>query len=216
MFKKSKPNKRKSIPKKIKQLVWNKYIGERHGIGLCFCCKSTEISQMSFHCGHIVSDYHGGSVTIENLAPICALCNLSMGKTNMYEFMETYGFTNKSLINKQISKPLISKPLIDKPITINKNQTIETNKYMIDDLHKYLNELTDNKLILICILLSKGCTNTITNVKSLYSADKETTINKIIKNDHTLDEIHELINYWKSESTIISNDCQFYHNEFIN
>ena len=47
---------KKAIPKKIKQLVWNKYIGERNGLGSCPCCSTTEISQMSFQCGHIISE----------------------------------------------------------------------------------------------------------------------------------------------------------------
>ncbi len=36
------------IPKKIRELVWNKYIGIEKGISLCECCKTTKISQMSF------------------------------------------------------------------------------------------------------------------------------------------------------------------------
>ena len=83
--------KKSVIPKKIKQLVWNKYIGEDKGKSKCLCCKHTEISQMDFHCGHIISEFNGGKITIDNLKPICSLCNSSMGKTNMNEFIQTHG-----------------------------------------------------------------------------------------------------------------------------
>jgi len=45
----------------IRQLVWNAYIGEQNGIGKCQCCKQTNITQMSFHCGHIISEFNGGN-----------------------------------------------------------------------------------------------------------------------------------------------------------
>ncbi len=83
--------KKKSIPKKIKQLVWNNYIGEANGTGLCNCCNKTTISQMSFHCGHIISEFNGGGITINNLKPICQLCNGSMGTKNMDEFIREHG-----------------------------------------------------------------------------------------------------------------------------
>lgn len=84
-------NKKTPIPKKIKQLVWNKYIGEEHGIALCKCCDVTVISQMDFVCGHIISEYNGGTVTIDNLKPICSLCNSSMGTKNINEFITMHG-----------------------------------------------------------------------------------------------------------------------------
>jgi isoleucyl-tRNA synthetase len=37
--------------KKIRNLVWNKYIGEDIGSSKCLCCKSTKIYQSHFHCG---------------------------------------------------------------------------------------------------------------------------------------------------------------------
>jgi 5-methylcytosine-specific restriction endonuclease McrA len=83
--------KKKSIPKKIKTLSWNTYIGEEIGMTECLCCKTTKITQLNFHCGHIVSDKNGGSIKVNNLRPICAECNLSMGSKNMDEFMNEYG-----------------------------------------------------------------------------------------------------------------------------
>ena len=50
---------RKSIPKPVRIQVWNKYIGEEHGIGKCNVC-STEIKVSNFDCGHIIAACEGG------------------------------------------------------------------------------------------------------------------------------------------------------------
>ena len=98
--------KKKSIPLCLKALVWNKYIGEEKGIGYCQCCRKNIIKQISFHCGHIISERNGGSTTLNNLIPLCQTCNLSMGKQNMNDFVKKYGFhdynskfTNNIIIN---------------------------------------------------------------------------------------------------------------------
>ena len=84
--------KKKSIPATLKRKVWNKWIGEEIGKTKCLCCLLTEITQMSFHCGHIVAEARGGELKMDNLKPICSSCNSSMGTTNMDVFMKTYGF----------------------------------------------------------------------------------------------------------------------------
>jgi uncharacterized coiled-coil protein SlyX len=84
--------KKKAIPKTLKNKVWNKYIGIEIGQTKCLCCKLTDISQLNFHCGHIISEKDGGELTMENLKPICGSCNLSMATMNMDEFMKKYKF----------------------------------------------------------------------------------------------------------------------------
>lgn len=86
--KKEKP-KRKSIPKTLKNDVWDKYIGREKGVGNCEVC-SKEIECRSFHCGHVRSVKEDGDTIIENLRPICETCNKSMGTENLYEFKEKY------------------------------------------------------------------------------------------------------------------------------
>ena len=78
--------KKKSIPLALKKLVWNKYIGEEIGKSKCLCCGLTDISQISFNCGHIVAEVNGGNMCIDNLMPICQNCNSSMGSMNLLEF----------------------------------------------------------------------------------------------------------------------------------
>ena len=54
------------------------------------CCKHQDIRQIEFHCGHIIAEKNGGTTTIQNLRPICAQCNLSMGTKDMNEFMKCF------------------------------------------------------------------------------------------------------------------------------
>jgi hypothetical protein len=88
--KETKPKaKKKSISATIKKLVWNTNIGEEIGKSKCLCCKSTDITQLSFNCGHIIAEANGGETIVSNLKPICQNCNSSMGTKNMNDFMET-------------------------------------------------------------------------------------------------------------------------------
>lgn len=81
---------KKKIPKTLKRAVWDLYIGAEKGTASCLCCEKTTIRQIEFHCGHVVAEAEGGKTNIENLRPICAQCNLSMGKQNLYEFKAKY------------------------------------------------------------------------------------------------------------------------------
>ena len=81
--------KKKHIPATIKRLVWNTHIGEEMGRAKCLCCKLTDITQLSFNCGHIVAESNGGELKVSNLKPICQNCNSSMGTKNMNEFMKS-------------------------------------------------------------------------------------------------------------------------------
>ena len=82
--------KRKKIPKQIKTLVWNEYIGHDIMSNKCLCCKKEKIDIRNFHCGHVIAESKGGDLTIKNLRPICAPCNLSMGSMSMNEFTKTF------------------------------------------------------------------------------------------------------------------------------
>ena len=82
--------KKQAIPKALKRIVWDTYIGENVGKALCYCCKHVYIRQIEFHCGHVIPEAKGGMLTKENLRPICAQCNLSMGTQNMNDFMRMF------------------------------------------------------------------------------------------------------------------------------
>lgn len=77
---------KKVIPKSLRAAVWNRYIGETIGATECPVCKNHRISQLNFVCGHIIPESKGGPTNVENLRPICAQCNLSMGTKNLEDF----------------------------------------------------------------------------------------------------------------------------------
>ena len=81
--------KKKPIPKAVKDALWKKYHGD-NGVAKCFVCEDTEIRMTAFHAGHIISDKDGGLPVVDNLIPICATCNTSMGSINLYTFKEKY------------------------------------------------------------------------------------------------------------------------------
>jgi 5-methylcytosine-specific restriction endonuclease McrA len=90
---KPKPVKKKDqIPKKVKEEVWNKYIGDDIPKHLCLCCKLNRIKMTDFQVGHVLSEKDGGTLAISNLRPICASCNHSMGSENMLEYAKKYEF----------------------------------------------------------------------------------------------------------------------------
>lgn len=81
-------NKRKHIPKKVKEDVFRKRNGEKFK-GKCYVCKD-KINITNFHVGHVKSVMNGGNNNIENLEPICPGCNLSMGSQNMEFYIEEF------------------------------------------------------------------------------------------------------------------------------
>lgn len=91
---KEKPTKpkKKPIPPILKRNVWNKWFGEDVGKAKCLCCKLVDITQLSFHCGHVIAEAKGGELKMDNLRPICQSCNSSMGTMNMDEYIQKYGF----------------------------------------------------------------------------------------------------------------------------
>ena len=79
-----------TMPKILKQQVWNKRYGEHAGIGYCFCCRHTIIRQDDFQAGHVTARSKGGTTTIDNLEPICARCNNDMKTMNLYEYQAKF------------------------------------------------------------------------------------------------------------------------------
>lgn len=83
---------RKQLPASVRNSVWNHYIGEDINKHRCLCCKKVLIHNRQFDVGHVISVKEGGTDEINNLRPICAPCNHSMGSKNMIEFVKTYGY----------------------------------------------------------------------------------------------------------------------------
>jgi len=91
------PQKHKqSIPKVLKDLCWTTHVGDTVATTKCLCCGVHDIKMNNFHCGHVMSEANGGQLSVENLRPICAACNLSMGTENMDAFRFRCGFRSPS------------------------------------------------------------------------------------------------------------------------
>jgi hypothetical protein len=77
-----------TIYKITQRIAYEKYYGRSHI--QCFCCRHANITPFEYVCGHIKPKSHGGEYAVNNLRPICSLCNGSMGVQNMFHFMKTY------------------------------------------------------------------------------------------------------------------------------
>src|SRR3989344_6972488 len=103
---------KKPIPKALKCAVWEKYVGEDIGKILCMCCEITEITQMKFHCGHIIAEAMGGETNVNNLLPICESCNKSMGTKNLNDFKKLLKDDNKKIKKNQKDNTQLKQKLI--------------------------------------------------------------------------------------------------------
>ena len=82
---------KESSPRAVKNCLWINYFGDKR-VGVCACCQREPITINNFHAGHIKSEkeFGPGSVTLDNLAPICPLCNSSMSTMHMMNFIRKY------------------------------------------------------------------------------------------------------------------------------
>ena len=74
-----------SVPKILRQLVWQKYYKYK-GSAVCSCCQKNKITPLTYECSHIVAKSMGGRNVLNNLIPACHVCNNSMGIENLYVF----------------------------------------------------------------------------------------------------------------------------------
>ena len=83
-----------NIPKALREQVWLETFGKiyEHSCHIEWC--SNIINVFDFHVGHDIPESKGGTLTIDNLKPICARCNLSMGDN--YTISEWQNFKPKA------------------------------------------------------------------------------------------------------------------------
>lgn len=181
--------KRKSIPKAVKESIWKKYISETELKGKCFvgCGKNIQIND--FEVGHVIAVSNGGKNTIENLRPICSLCNKSMGSTNLYSFIEQFGFKEKEPNDieevKNNNKKITSiEKLIKKQTTSLDNLTLE--QEVINSEIKSLEEIIADKKILLESKIQKFSQNEkqISKIESNISKknDEKNSLEKLNNN----------------------------------
>lgn len=109
-----------NIPKALREQVWLKNIGRQFE---CKClvdwCQNT-MNVFDFHVGHNIPESQGGETNINNLKPICARCNLSMGSQYTIAEWTKIGNTtpNKNPIKSKTKKSKevpVTPPNIKKP-----------------------------------------------------------------------------------------------------
>jgi hypothetical protein len=76
------------IPRYLRLKVWNKR--NKKTTGKCFISNEHNIDIMDFECGHIISVFLNGKTTIDNLEPICSVCNKDMGTKNLLDYKKHY------------------------------------------------------------------------------------------------------------------------------
>lgn len=84
--------KKKSIPKILKDKCWEKNYKNTLTIQcpIPHCGKVLNKYETSnWHAGHIISESNGGETVVDNLRPICKDCNLSMGKKNWTDYINS-------------------------------------------------------------------------------------------------------------------------------
>ena len=78
--------KKKKIPKALAEQVWITAMGHRFDAKCRVSWCTNRINVFDYECGHNVPESKGGKTTLDNLVPICARCNRSMG--DMYTIDE--------------------------------------------------------------------------------------------------------------------------------
>lgn len=78
-------SKSRKISKAKRRRVWQKRNHKNSLLGKCFVCRC-QIDYDTFESGHIVSHFWGGSTSIDNLEPICSVCNKDMGVENLLKY----------------------------------------------------------------------------------------------------------------------------------
>ena len=181
--------KKKSIPKTLKNMVWDTYIGKDKGTGKCLCCHK-EIDSKHFECGHVISEAKGGSNGIDNMRPVCSLCNKSMGTEDMNIFIQMIN------IKKPLSKMnqlLQDYGFVKKQPTIT-YQKIEENQFNVFDIGQNANNSYEN----ILGMRTSGSYNKTSNINSLIDA---IDYNNII--------VNKLTKLWSNYNSLLKLGAQF-------
>jgi 5-methylcytosine-specific restriction endonuclease McrA len=79
-------SRKEPIPKRLREVVWNTYNGDKYSSKCHVTWCNNIINVFNYQVGHDIPESKGGSLDIENLKPICGNCNLSMG--NKYTITE--------------------------------------------------------------------------------------------------------------------------------
>ncbi len=97
--------KKTKIPIALKQQVWLKHNGETFKAKCMVKWCSNQITVFNFHAGHNIPEAQNGPTIVDNLFPICATCNLSMGSNYTID-----QFSDLIIVEQVDTKPRIIHP----------------------------------------------------------------------------------------------------------
>ena len=100
------PKRKAKIPAAVQEAIWITKMGRIfEGKCLTTWCPNI-ITVFDYHAGHDIPESKGGGVSVENLYPICARCNLSMG--------DRYTLKEWSAMSPEIAAPSASVTVVPK------------------------------------------------------------------------------------------------------
>jgi hypothetical protein len=138
---------RGSLPKRIREVVWNTYNGETYSSKCYVPWCSNMINVFNYQVGHDIPESKGGTYDIGNLRPICSNCNLSMGnKWTIQEWGKLVNGNNQPISqenNRNISKT-------NETISIS-NQTVKTDDTLLDGNKDTTNRITFYTLVILVV-----------------------------------------------------------------
>jgi len=70
---------KETIPRALREQVWIHTAKTQFSIKCPVHWCNNKITVFDFHVGHNIPEAKGGTLALQNLKPICARCNLSMG-----------------------------------------------------------------------------------------------------------------------------------------
>jgi hypothetical protein len=118
--------KKEQIPKRIRELVWNTYNGEKYNSKCYVNWCNNNINVFNYQVGHDIPQSKGGPLHIDNLRPICGNCNLSMSNK--------YSITEWSNLIKPFPETVLNIPPTLNTILMTTNNNIDLE--LSESLHK--------------------------------------------------------------------------------
>lgn len=116
------------ISKALRDSVFSTYNENSYDNAYCYTGCGEKITPFNFECGHVIAFSQGGQTNLDNLRPICARCNQSMGTKNMEVFIKDCGFTkiNKCRCGKPANKgfKMCQKCFIESKSSVAKKEVI--------------------------------------------------------------------------------------------
>lgn len=82
---------KKTIPKALREQVWVTQLGKVYEAKCVVVWCQNNVSVFDFEVGHNLPESKGGATTLDNLRPICARCNKSMGNRYSIDEWNTLG-----------------------------------------------------------------------------------------------------------------------------